>query len=108
MTYCSGFTRQQPCHANFKRSHCDSEEMKPCHVGNGTKTVNSGFFISSQYRLNTYIYTIILIKTSSQKSKTRVGYLAFYNNDFVALWDCFKVFRLNRNNFLGNLSFIAN
>ena len=43
MTYCSGFTRQQPCHANFKRIHCDSEEMKPCHIGNGTKTVNSGF-----------------------------------------------------------------
>ena len=32
MTYCSGFTRHQPCHANFKRIHRDSEETKPCHV----------------------------------------------------------------------------
>ena len=43
MIQCSGFTRHQPHHANFKRIHCDSEETKPCHVENDTKTVNSGF-----------------------------------------------------------------
>ena len=39
MIQCSGFTRHQPHHANFKRIHCDSEETKPCHVENDTKTV---------------------------------------------------------------------
>ena len=34
MTYCSGFTRHQPCHTNFKRIHHDSEEMKSCCVEN--------------------------------------------------------------------------
>ena len=43
MTYCSGFTRHQPRHANFKRIHHDSEETKPCSVENDTKTINSGF-----------------------------------------------------------------
>ena len=43
MTYFSGFTSHQPCHAHFKRIHCDSQEMKPCHVENYTKTVNRGF-----------------------------------------------------------------
>ena len=42
MTYCSDFTRHQPCHLNFTRIHCDSEETKPC-VENDTKTINSGF-----------------------------------------------------------------
>ena len=36
-------------------------------------------------KLNTCSYTIILIKTSSQKSKTTVGYIIFHNNDFAAL-----------------------
>ena len=35
-----------------------------------------------------------------------VGYIFFHNNDFVALWDCDKVFRLSKNTFLGNFSFI--
>ena len=43
MTYCSGFTRHQPRHANFKRIYCDSEETKLCRVANDTKTVISGF-----------------------------------------------------------------
>ena len=43
MNYCSGFTRHQPRHANFKKTHCDSEETKPCRVENDTKTVISGF-----------------------------------------------------------------
>ena len=43
MTYCSGFTRHQPHHANFKRIHLDYEETKPCRVENDTKTVISGF-----------------------------------------------------------------
>ena len=43
MTHCSGFTRHQPRHANFKRIDCDSEETKLCHVENDTKTINSGF-----------------------------------------------------------------
>ena len=34
-----------------------------------------------------------------------VGYIIFHNNDFVALWDCDKVFRLSKNTFLGNFSF---
>ena len=107
MTYLSGFTSHQPRHANFKRIHRDSGETKPCLIENNTETVNNGFFISSQYGLNTFIYTIILIKTS-QKSKTRVGYVTFHNNDIAALWDRYKVFRLIKNNFLGNFSFISN
>ena len=43
MTFFSGFTSHQPCHANFKRIHCDSQEMKPCCVENDTKTINRGF-----------------------------------------------------------------
>ena len=41
MTYFSGFTSHQPRHAHFKRIHCDSQETKPCHVENDTKTINS-------------------------------------------------------------------
>ena len=109
INYCSGFTRHQSCHANFKRIHSDSKETRPCRIENDTKIVISGFLSqASQYGLNTCIYTIILIKTSSQKSKTRVGYITFYNNDFTALWDCYKVFRLNKNNFLDSFSLIAN
>ena len=67
-----------------------------------------GFYLNPVWAFDTCIYTIILIKTSSQKSKTRVGYITFYNHDFAALWDCYKVFRLSKNNFLGNFSFIAN
>ena len=43
MTYFSGSTSHQPSQANFKRSHCDFQEVKPCHVENNTKTVSSGF-----------------------------------------------------------------
>ena len=43
MTYCSGFKRHQPRHANFKKIHRDSEETKPCRIENDTKTVISGF-----------------------------------------------------------------
>ena len=43
MTYCSGFTRHQPRHANFKRIYSDSEETKLCRVEHDTKTVISGF-----------------------------------------------------------------
>ena len=43
MTYCSGFTRHRPCHLNFTRIHCDSEETKLCYVENDTKTINCGF-----------------------------------------------------------------
>ena len=43
MNYCSGFTRHQPRHANFKKIHRDSEETKPCRVENDTKIVISGF-----------------------------------------------------------------
>ena len=64
-------------------------------------------FISSHYRLNTCIYTIILVKTPFQKSKTRLQCLIFYNNYFAALQDHSKVFRLSKNNFLDNFSFIA-
>ena len=52
ISYFSGFTSHQPCHANFMRIHCDFEETKPCHVENNTKTVNSGFlgnFLSRQF-----------------------------------------------------------
>ena len=77
--YFSGFTSRQPQHANFKRIRRDSEETKPCRVENNTKTVNDGF--SSQAS----IYTIVLIKITSQKSKTREDYIAFYNIDLSAL-----------------------
>ena len=43
MTYFLGFTSHQPCHAKFERIHHDSQETKPCHVENDTKTVNRGF-----------------------------------------------------------------
>ena len=43
MTYFSGFTSHQPRHTNFKRIHHDSQEAKPCHVENDTKTINRGF-----------------------------------------------------------------
>ena len=105
MTYFSGFTSHQPCHTNFKRIHCDFEKVKPCMFKIIQKLL--WVFISSQYGLNTCSYTIILIKTSSQKSKTRVGYIIFHNNDFAALWDHDKVFRLSKNTFPGNFSFIA-
>ena len=74
MTYFSGFTSHQPRHANFKRTHRDSQETKPCWVENDTKTVNRGILSPvSQYGLNTCISKIILPKTSSQKSKTRLA-----------------------------------
>ena len=44
MSYCSGFTRHQPCHANFKRIHSDSEETNTCCVKNDTKTI-VGFYL---------------------------------------------------------------
>ena len=66
-----------------------------------------GFYLNKVW-LNTCIYAIILIKTSSGKPKTRVGYIIFHNNDFAALWDSEKVFRLSKDTFLGNFSFIAN
>ena len=102
-------TRHQPWHANFKRIHCDSEETKPCCVKNNTKTVNIGLLSQASMGLVlVFIYTIILIKTS-QKSKARVvGYVTFHNNDFAALWDCYKVFRSIKNNVLDNFSSIAN
>ena len=34
--------------------------------------------------------------------------MTFHNNGFVALWDCYEVFRLSKNNFLDNFSFSAN
>ena len=107
MSYFSGFISHQPYYANFKRIHCDSQEMKPCRVENDTKTINSGFLFPVSMGCITCIYTIILIKTS-QKSKTRVDYFTFHNNDLAALRDCYKVFRLSKNNFLDNFSYIAN
>ena len=101
MTYCSGITRHQPRHTNFKRIHCDSEETKPCRVENDTKTIISEFLSQASMGL-------ILVFTQLCLSKTRVGYVTFNNNDFAALWDCYKVFRLNTKNFLDNFSFIAN
>ena len=58
--------------------------------------------------VNTCSYTVILTKTSSEMSNTWVGYIIFNNNDFAALWDHDKVFRLSKNTFLGHFSFIAN
>ena len=55
-----------------------------------------------------YLHNYFNQNFSSEVSKTRVGYVNFYNNDFGALWDCYKVFRLNKNNFLDNFSFISN
>ena len=51
MTYCSGFTRHQPRHANFKRIHRDSEETKACRVEDDTKTVISGFLFQTSMGL---------------------------------------------------------
>ena len=53
MTYFSDFTSHQPCQANLKRTHRDSQETKPCRVEKDTKTVNTGIFVSHQYGLNT-------------------------------------------------------
>ena len=47
MTYLSGFTSH---HANLKRIHCDSREMKRCCVENDTKTQKPsvvGFYLQS-------------------------------------------------------------
>ena len=101
------FHNKPPRHADLKRIHCGSQETKPCRVENDTKPLIVGFIISSQYWLNICIYTIILIRTS-QKSKTRVFYLTFHNNDFAFLLDRYKVFSLSKNNFVDNFSFIAN
>ena len=84
MTYFSGFTSHQPCHANFKRIHRDFKEAKPCCVENNTKTVNSRFLSQASMGL-ILVFTIILIKTSSEKSKTRVGYIIFI---IMTLWLC--------------------
>ena len=62
MTYCSGFTRHQPRHANFKRIHRDSEETKPSRVENDKKTVISGFLSQASMGL-------ILIFTQLFQSK---------------------------------------
>ena len=43
MSCCSGFTKHQRHHANFKKIHRDSEETKPCRVENDTKAVISWF-----------------------------------------------------------------
>ena len=51
INYCSGFTRHQPCHIKFKRIHHDSEETKPCHFENDTKTLISGFLSQASMRL---------------------------------------------------------
>ena len=42
---------------------------------------------------------LILVFTQLFLSKTRVGYVTLNNNDFAALWDCYKVFRLNKKTF---------
>ena len=49
MTYFSGFTSHQPCHANFKRFHCNFDKTKPCRIENNTKTKNSG--VLSQFSM---------------------------------------------------------
>ena len=110
MTYFSGLTRHQPRQANFKRILRNSQETKTCCFENDTKTVSRAFLSSVSTGLihSPCIYTIILLKTFCQKSKTWVYYLTFNNNDFAALRDCYKVFRLSKNNFLDNFSIIAN
>ena len=62
MTYFSGLHHKPSRHADLKRIHRDSQETRPFRVENDIKTVNSGFFISSQCELNICIYTIILSK----------------------------------------------
>ena len=103
MNYFSGFRTSHHTLLTW-REFTDSQETKPCCVENDIKTVNSGFLSPASIGL-ILVFTIIFFKTSSQKSKTRVGYVTFHNNDFAALWDCYKVFRLSRNNFLDNFSF---
>ena len=74
MTYFSGFTSHQPRHTNFKRIHHNSQETKPCFVENDTKTVNREFLSPvSMGLILVFIYTIILPKISSQKSKNRLA-----------------------------------
>ena len=81
--------------------------MKPCCVKNDTKTVSSRVLSPvSMGLIYTCIYIIILIKTS-QKFKYRVHKLTFYNNDFTALQDYFKVFRLSKSNFLDTFMFVV-
>ena len=62
MTYFSGFTSHQPRHTNFKRIHRDSQETKPCHDENNTKTVSRGL-------LSPVIMGLILIFTQLFYSK---------------------------------------
>ena len=106
MTYFSGFTSHKPRHANFKRIYCDFEEAKPCRVENNTKTIKSGFLSRGSMGL-------ILVFTNyfNQNFFSKVyiiGYIIFHNNDFAALWNRDKVFKLSKNTFLGNFSFTAN
>ena len=106
MTYLSGFTSD---HSNLKRIHSDSRKTKPCRVENDAKTLNSRFLSPvSMGLILVFIYTIILIKNSSQKSKTRVLYLTFHNNDFASLQDHFKVIRSSKNNFRDSFSITQN
>ena len=85
------FHNKPPCHANLKRIHNGFQEMKPCRVKNDAKSINSRVLLPvSMGLIYTCIYTVILIRTSSQKSKSRVHYLIFQNNDFAALQDHLK------------------
>ena len=77
--------------------------MEPCHVENNT---NNG--LSSEASMSLILAVTIIFTKTSQKSKTRVGYIIFHNNGFAALRDRNKVFRLSKNTFQGNFSFIAN
>ena len=96
MTYFSGFTTSH--HATLTwREFTAILKKRDLAVLKWHKNHKFWVFISSQYELNTCIYTFVLIKTS-QKSTTRVGYITFHNNEFAALWDHYKVFRLSKNN----------
>ena len=67
------------------------------------KTVDTGFLSRVSMGLilvfitQLFYYTVILIETYSQKSKTRLHYLTFHNNDFAAMRDRYNVFRLSKN-----------
>ena len=100
MTYLSGFSSH---HANFDREFTMIIEKRELR-----KNLKQQNLISGHYELNPCFDTTILVKTTSQNSKTRILYHNCHNIDFTASQDHFKVFRLSKNNFLGNFSLIAN
>ena len=109
ITYLSGFNsrRYTLTWKEFSRKIIEKTTAKLAVLKITQKSEIVGFYLKP-VSLNTCFYTIILVKTLCQKSKTRVTFLSCQNIDFTASQDDFKVFRLSKNNFLRIFSLISN